>query len=229
MRSYVRAKLKISDRQTPDDFLFIPKELDISGINGDARILREGIDFYADEYITVAGKRIMRTAEVGARGLHNLQNALYAAAAAYADGVNEDAICKALSGFRTGEHRMALVGEYNGTCFYNDSKGTNPGATVAAAECMSGSVALIAGGSDKGIDYSYLFGRLPENVVEREGRYAVTVCDTLRECIQLCGRGGYDCVLFSPASASFDRYKNYAERGKFFEREVGFLISGTDR
>ncbi len=245
MRSYSRAKLKISDRQTPDDFLFVPKDLDISGMCGSAEVLREGVDFYADEYITVAGKRIMRTAEVGARGLHNLQNALFAAAAAYADGVNEQVICKALNGFRTGEHRISLVGEYNGTCFYNDSKGTNPGATVAAAECMSGSVALIAGGSDKGIDYSYLFGRLPENVVavyltgdnaarmasaaEREGRYAVTVCDTLRECIQLCGRGGYDCVLFSPASASFDRYKNYAERGKFFEREVGFLISGTDR
>ncbi|HIW04046.1 MAG TPA: UDP-N-acetylmuramoyl-L-alanine--D-glutamate ligase [Firmicutes bacterium] len=244
MRSYIAAKMHIADFQTESDYLIVPPSVSISGIKGTPVVLTEGRDFFADEWLNVFGKRVMPVSEILAKGAHNVKNALYAAAATYADGVSESAIEYALSRFRTGAHRICAVGEFNGTCFYNDSKGTNVAATLAAAECMTGNTALIAGGSDKSCDYGELFDKLPENVTAvyltganaekmaaaataAGGRF-VKVCATLRECVSLCGRGGYDSVLFSPASASFDRYSGYAERGRAFEREIERLISGTD-
>ncbi len=244
MRAYVEAKMRIADGQTPDDFLLVPDSVDISGISGKPTVLTEGRDFYADDGLVVMGRRIMPLAEIAAKGKHNAKNALYAATAAYADGVTEDAISYALSRFRTGAHRICAAGEYNGTCFYDDSKGTNPAATLAAAECMSGNTALIAGGSDKNCDYAELFEKLPANVTAvyltgdnaekmasaalRAGGRFVKICAALSECVTLCAKGGYDSVLFSPASASFDRYSGYEERGKAFEREIRRLVSGTD-
>lgn len=244
MESYTAAKLHIADRQQRGDFLLVPEDLSLSGISGTPEVLREGCDFYADEFLTVAGKRIMPVKELAVRGEHNAKNALYAAAAAYADGVCEDDIRSALSSFVPDKHRIAEAGACGGTRFYDDSKGTNPAATLAAAACMDGNTALIAGGSDKNCDYAYMFINMPANVTavfltggnaekmaaaaKRAGHCSVTVCGTLRECVELAGRGGFDSVLFSPASASFDRYSGYAERGEAFEREVERLISQAD-
>lgn len=241
--AYRAAKLKIADGQTPSDYLLAPADLDIAGISGKPEVLRAGTDFYADEYLVVAGKKIMPVGALAAKGKHNTDNALFAAAAAYADGVDEDAIASALARFRTGAHRISEVGEINGTVFYDDSKGTNPAATLAAARCMNGRTALIAGGSDKDCDFTDMFASLPANVegifltganaekmaaaARAAGREA-TVFDGLRECVERCGRGEYDSVLFSPASASFDRYNGYAERGMAFGREVSRLVSGAD-
>ena len=243
MSAYRAAKIRIADRQTSGDFLLVPGDLDISEARGSAEVLREGKDFYADGHLTVMGKRIMPVCDIAVQGAHNVSNALFAAAAAYADGVQEDAIARALSVFRTGAHRISEAGMCGGTVFYDDSKGTNPAATLAAARCMKGNTALIAGGSDKMCDFTDMFERMPRNVTavfltgdnagkmadaaRRVGGRAVIVCDTLRECVTLSGRGGYDSVLFSPASASFDRYADYAERGKAFEREIGRLVSGS--
>ena len=239
MEAYVRAKLRIAEGQTRSDYLLVPAELDISGINGRPEVLREGNDFYADEYLTVLGRRVMPVSALAVKGEHNVVDALFAAAAAYADGIREDAIAYALSRFRTGAHRICEIGRCNGTRYYDDSKGTNPAATLAAAKCMRGRCALIAGGSDKGFDYVPLFRGLPDNVTavfltggnaEKMAEAAALcgkaaeVCGTLRECVELCARGGYDSVLFSPASASFDRYADYRERGRAFEREVGRII-----
>lgn len=242
---YLKAKLHISDGQTKDDYFLVPADLDLHGISSSPRVLREGKDFRtADGYLTVAGRRIMPVSELAVSGAHNVKNALFAAAAAYIDGIDENAIAEGLRGFRTGAHRISFVGEYNGTCFYNDSKGTNVSATLAAAECMRGNTALIAGGSDKACDYGELFGNLPPYVTavfltggnaekmadaaRVAGRRNVMVCADLSECVRLSSRGGYDNVLFSPASASFDRYANYAERGEVFEREVKNLFSGEN-
>ncbi len=242
---YVKAKLHIADGQTRDDYFLVPSDLDVSGISSSPRIMRRGKDFsVTDGYITVTGRRIMPVRDLKVTGEHNIENALFAAAAAYLDGIDETAINEGLRSFRTGAHRICFVGEYNGTSFYNDSKGTNVSATLAAAKCMRGSTALIAGGSDKACDYVGLFTDLPTyvtavfltggnaekmaNAAHAAGRRNVMVCADLGECVRLSSRGGYDSVLFSPASASFDRYADYAERGEVFEREVKNLFSGEN-
>lgn len=239
---YIAAKLHITDGQGPDDYFLIPADFDAGAISVSSNVMREGKDFkIMDGYLTVCGRHIVQVSELAVSGAHNLKNALFATAAAYFDGIEDAAIAEGLRGFHTGAHRISFVGEYNGTCFYNDSKGTNVSATLAAAECMNGSTALIAGGSDKACDYAELFTRLPAYVTaifltganaekmaeaaQASGRRNVIVCATLGDCVRLSSRGGYDNVLFSPASASFDRYSNYVERGEVFEREVKNLFS----
>ncbi len=244
MLEYRHAKLHIADRQTSDDYLIVPKKFNLVGMSGNSTLLYNGKDCYEKEgKLYVMGAPIMRTGELSVGGKHNVENALNAALAAYVDGVKPEAIAKGLASFVPDSHRIALVGEYNGTAFYDDSKGTNIAATLAAAECMKGSTALIVGGSDKGYDYDNLFRGLPDRVravlvvgancakildcAARMGYNRIVPCMDLAEAVSAASAGGFDNVLFSPASASFDRYKNYKERGEAFEREVKKLFGSV--
>lgn len=242
MLEYRHAKLRISDGQTADDYLLIPPDLNIIGLHGNPTIKVYGHDFYVkDGEIFLEDKFLMHTDELKVKGEHNIQNALNAAYTAYLDGVELPFIKNGLCGFDVSAHRISTVGEFNGTAFYNDSKGTNISATLAAVECMRGKVALIAGGSDKGYEYDVLFLGIKDKVAvvyltgdnvggmiaaaKRTGYERIIECADLGEAVRRAAAGGYDSVLFSPASASFDRYKNYAERGEAFEREVRKLFA----
>ncbi len=244
MLEYRHAKLRIADRQTKDDYLIVPTKFNLVGMSGNPTLLYNGKDCYEKEgKLYVMGAPIMRTCELAAVGRHNVENALNAALAAYVDGVKPEAIAEGLAKFKPDSHRISLVGEYDGTAFYNDSKGTNIAATLAAVDCMKGSVALIVGGSDKGYDYDNLFRGLPGNVravlvvgancakildcAARMGYNRIVPCMDLSEAVSVATAGGFDNVLFSPASASFDRYKNYKERGEAFEREVKKLFGSV--
>lgn len=242
MRAYRHAKLRIADGQTRADFLAVPQDFDLEGLRGDPTVLRAGVDCYErDGALYVLGERIMASADLQVVGGHNIQNALNAALMARLDGVSVAAVKRGLCGFRTDAHRIAPVGVYNGAAFFNDSKGTNIAATLAAAACMTGNTALIVGGSDKGYDYDALFRGLPPHIsavfvtggnaaritaaAARVGYRSAAECVDLGEAVRRAASGGFDSVLFSPASASFDRYANYAERGEAFEREVKKLFA----
>ena len=244
MLEYRHAKLKIADGQTPEDFLIVPEKLNLVGMRGSPTLLAFGRDCYEKEgRLYVMGAPFMRADELKAGGRHNVQNALNAALAAFADGIPPAAIRDGLMSFVPGDYRISPAGVYNGCAFYNDSKGTNIGATLAAARCMTGSTALIAGGSDKGYDYDELFRGLPGNVTAvfvtggnsagilesaaRMGYAGAVACDSLGDAVRRAASGGFDSVLFSPASASFDRYANYEERGRAFESEVKKLFGST--
>ncbi len=241
MLEYRHAKLRIADFQTSGDYLIVPSELNLIGMRGNPTVRRMGRDFgEVGGALYLGDNFLMRTEELKVLGAHNVQNALNAAYAAFLDGVESLFICEGLASFKASEHRITAVGEYNGTAFYNDSKGTNISATLAAAECMRGRVALIAGGSDKGLDYRPLFTALKGRVAavfvtggnaekmmkaaEEAGYTEAVLCEDLGEAVRRAATSGYDSVLFSPASASFDRYKNYEERGEAFEREVRKLF-----
>lgn len=242
MRAYRHAKLRIADGQTRADFLVVPQDFDLEGLQGDPTVLRAGVDCCERGGALYAlGEKIMAASDLHAAGGHNLQNALDAALMTRLDGVPAEAIARGLSGFRTDAHRIAPVGVYNGAAFFNDSKGTNISATLAAAACMTGNTALIVGGSDKGYDYDALFRGLPPGVTAvfvtggnaaritaaaaRVGYANAAECADLGAAVRRAASGGFDSVLFSPASASFDRYANYAERGEAFEREVKKLFT----
>ena len=244
MLEYRHAKLRIADGQTRDDYLVVPRRFNLVGMRGDPTVMRMGDECREDQgALYVLGDKIMDVGELNVKGSHNVTNALAAALMARLDGVPADAIRKGLSAFRAGSHRIAPVGVYDGASFFNDSKGTNIAATLAAAECMTGNTALIVGGSDKGYDYDDLFRGLPANVTAvfvtganaprimsgaaRLGYRSVTECACLGEAVRRAASGGFDSVLFSPASASFDRYANYAERGEAFEREVKKLFGSV--
>ena len=173
-------------------------------------------------------------------GLHNAANALAAMALADSVGVPRGASLAALRAFAGLPHRVQFAGEIGGVRFYDDSKGTNVGSTVAALAGLSGGgarVVLIAGGEGKGQDFSplraavraaaravVLIGRdapLIERALDGSGvpvERAGDMADAVSRAARLAQAG--DAVLLSPACASFDMFRNYAHRGEVFTAVV---------
>jgi UDP-N-acetylmuramoylalanine--D-glutamate ligase len=171
-------------------------------------------------------------------GAHNVENALAAAAIAYCGGIEPDVIANALKTFKGVEHRMEYVATISGVKFVNDSKGTNPGASAKAIEASDAGIFLIAGGYDKQSDFRpfvrgfggkvrhlLLMGATADRFkaeAEAEGFTDATVCEDMSACVrlgfELAGPG--DTVLLSPASASWDMYACFEERGEHFKRIV---------
>jgi UDP-N-acetylmuramoylalanine--D-glutamate ligase len=180
---------------------------------------------------------LISAGEIALAGRHNLANALAAIALGNACGLSATSMCEALRRFRGLPHRTALVAQKGGVRWYNDSKGTNPGATVAALEGLidpaeQSRAVLIAGGDCKGADFSplapaveraaravVLIGR-DAPMIERvlRGRVPLLHATDKEEAVRIAAdaaRPG-DCVLLSPACASFDMFDNYEHRGRVF-------------
>ena len=171
-------------------------------------------------------------------GAHNLENALAAAAIAYFAGISSETIAKTLREFEGVEHRLEFSGDVDGIRFVNDSKGTNPDASIKAIEAMKGRIILIAGGYDKGSEYEELINAFQGKVkhlvllgktapkiketAERLGFTDITMCKDMDECVKvgfkLASPG--DTVLLSPACASWDMYTCFEQRGEHFKNCV---------
>ncbi len=179
----------------------------------------------------------------GLVGRHNHENALAALIAARLLGALPSEARLALVAFRPLAHRMELVGNFNDIEFYDDSKGTNVGAVVAALDGFPRRVVLIAGGKDKGGFYAPL-----AEVMRKSGRAAVLIGEaapkmrealapvvpveiaaTMAEAVDLAAglaqRG--DAVVLSPACSSFDMFRDYAHRAEAFRAAVHEVISST--
>ena len=182
------------------------------------------------------GKTLCRTREVALNGKHNIKNALTASLAAKLMGASDEEIKSALSSFKTSNHRLKYLTSVRGVAFYDDSKGTNVAATLAGMESMPSSFCLILGGSDKGYEYDELFKSAPRTLVkvcvcgdtakkileaaERNNFHNAIECETMCQAVMEAYKSGADNVLLSPASASFDKYSSYKERGEDFARIV---------
>lgn len=177
--------------------------------------------------------------EVALPGEHNLENALAAAAAAWAAGVSPRAIDEVLRTFQPIAHRLEPVAEIGGVRFVNDSKGTNPGAAIRGLRSFPGKKKiLIAGGRDKGSDFSELAA-----VIREEVRYLFLYGesrDKLARAMERAGFGDYEqvesleeavagardaarpgeIVLLSPACTSWDQFADYKARGRCFKELV---------
>ncbi len=172
-------------------------------------------------------------------GRHNWENALAASAIAYGFGVDLSTISEALIEFRGLAHRCQNVARHDGVTWVNDSKGTNVGAAIAAIDgigsSISGKIVLIAGGQAKGADFSplntvvdkyvrhvILLGEDGKKIGHAVKKAPVNYVSSMAEAVHLA-RGlslQGDCVLLSPACASFDMFKNFSERGEVFMQEV---------
>jgi UDP-N-acetylmuramoylalanine--D-glutamate ligase len=175
-------------------------------------------------------------------GLHNAANALAAHALAHAIGLPDAPLIDALRHFRGLPHRMRKLAEIAGVAFYDDSKGTNVGATVAALTGMERPVVLIAGGDGKGQDFSplapavkararavVLIGRdapLIERALAGSG-VKIERASGMEEAVataSAAARTG-DAVLLSPACASYDMFRDYVHRAEVFAAAVRRLES----
>jgi UDP-N-acetylmuramoylalanine--D-glutamate ligase len=244
---YVRAKGNAFARQGPGDWAVVP--------HGDALCLREArrgagcvvtfgpggsIDVTTEAIVDRdSGERFER-AQIGIQGGHNALNVAAAMACVRPFGLRPDEIRSSLQAFRGLAHRTALVLERSGVRFYDDSKGTNVGATVSALEGLGETHAvLIAGGRDKGGSYAPLtealrrkgraavvIGEAAEAIARAVGgavpvEHAGSMEEAVRKSLALARPG--DAVLLSPACSSFDMFRDYKHRGEEFVRCVRAL------
>jgi UDP-N-acetylmuramoylalanine--D-glutamate ligase len=201
----------------------------------------QGLFSRADEIIWREGSQEERfpLGKVKIQGVHNIENLMAATAAAKCAGVSRGAIQRTLEEFPGLEHRLEFVREKDGVRYYNDSKGTNVGAVVKSLASFSAPVVLLAGGVDKGGEYTpleagvmqkvrrlVLFGEAKQTIADALGRLTTTILvDDIAAAVRdaaLNAQPG-DVVLLSPACSSFDQFRNYAERGKVFKNLVQAL------
>lgn len=199
----------------------------------------DGEDWFAE-----GQTNLMPASDLQVAGLHNAANALAALALCRAVRLTNPPLLKALRAFQGLPHRVQPVAEFGGVVFYDDSKGTNVGATVAALQGLTRPCVVILGGDGKGQDFSplkeavaararavVLIGRdreLIARAIEGSGvpaERATDMHDAVRRAFALA-RGG-DAVLLSPACASFDMFRNYEHRAQAFAEAVKKL--GADQ
>ena len=184
-------------------------------------------------------KHILNTDEVILRGNHNFQN-IATALAVTKTLVDTDVAVEAIKKFKPVEHRIEFVREIDGVKWYNDSASSSPTRTISGLNAFKENIILIAGGYDKNLEYQplakpvvdkvstlILIGQTAEkiydvvkNEAEKENKKInINMCDTLEQTIEIAKKSAKkgDIVLFSPASTSFDMFKNFADRGNQFK------------
>lgn len=246
--SYFAAKKRIFRLQTASD---------AAVLNYDQPLIRELGTHLASEVIWVSGsepvgdcyiknnafylkgEQLISVKESKLRGEFNRFNMMTAIDVAARLGAGKEALKKFVREYRPLPHRIEYVGVFRGKRCFNDSKGTNVAATLAALDAMEGSTALIMGGSEKKEDFCEFFLDAPEKLkfVAATGANAekiygsalkvgfndISVVKDLRDAVIEAAGSDADIVLFSPASASFDRYTGYKERGERFKNLISSL------
>lgn len=204
----------------------------------------------ADQMIKhcVDGKciELLKKDEIKLRGIHNYENICAALAATETVATKEQQL-NAIKNFNGVEHRLEFVRELNGVRYYNDSIGTSPASTIAGLNAFDENIVLLAGGSDKGLDYKEIGEKIAQKVgtliltgptsekIEnatvialgemQDKKIDIIHCTNLEEAVKMAKQKAVtgDVVLLSPASASFDAFKNFEERGKKFKQYVNEL------
>lgn len=252
LKNYVTSKFNITKYQEEQDFFIYCADDEITMANMEQhptqaqkipfsyeKEFAEG-GFTKNDRIIINHKQnqfTMSIQELGLSGRHNVYNSLAAGIVANVYGLRKEQIRESLSDFKSLEHRMESVAKVRNIEFINDSKATNVNSTWYALESMSKPTVWIAGGIDKGNDYSVLeqlvkkkvkgmvclgsdntklhsaFGKMVDILVN-----VTNMNDAVRMAYQLGNPG--DCVLLSPACASFDLFENYEDRGRKFKDAV---------
>ena len=196
-----------------------------------------------DIWLMLGKQRLLKASELQIAGLHNVANALAALALCRAIELPLPPLLAALRAFKGLEHRVERVAEIDGVVYYDDSKGTNVGATVAALQGLGRPAVLIAGGEGKEQDFTPLNSVVAQHaravvLIGRDANkieaalqgcgipvvHAQDMTDAVSQSTRLARRG--DAVLLSPACASFDMFKNYKHRAEAFVSAVNAIQQG---
>ncbi len=247
---YILSKFRIFKNQKSDDFAVYNyddeivqpyvEQLDVVKMPFSVLERLSCGGFIEDDYLVLKLKnkeeRILKMGELKLRGIHNVYNSLAAALAARAMEVKDEIIRESLMSFEGVSHRLEFVREINGVKFINDSKATNVNSLWYALESFDEPIILIAGGRDKGNDYSKVYELVRKKVKlilaigeSREKIYnefknltKVIKVDSMEEAVKRAyeeAKPG-DVVLLSPACASFDMFEDFEHRGEVFKKLV---------
>ena len=257
MENYGLAKARVFENQDENQYYVAnmddEESFKLSKLCKKAKVVpfsrKKVLDFGAcviDGIITIIDEQGKNTAickaeELQIPGAHNLENALAAAAICYFAGIEPKVISETLKNFMGVAHRLEYCDTVNGVRYVNDSKGTNPDASIKAIEAMKGNIILIAGGYDKGSDFTDFIkefkGRVKHMVLmgvtapkikeqaEACGFTNLHMVANMEQAVKKCSSLGVsgDVVLLSPACASWDMYKCFEDRGQDFKEQVAKL------
>jgi UDP-N-acetylmuramoylalanine--D-glutamate ligase len=252
LQNYVDSKFRVTRNQTKSDFLIYwaddpiikeelsKKEFGMTLLPFSADRTENMTAFIVNDELIIDyinKTSLMTIHDLALKGRHNTYNSMAAAIAGKVLNIRKDVIRESLADFQGVEHRLEPVITVCGINFINDSKATNVNSTWYALECMEKNVVWIAGGIDKGNDYSELFllvkakvkavvclGKDNKKIVEAFRDKVPTIVETssmeeaVRTSYYLAAKG--DTVLLSPACASFDLFNNYEDRGRQFKMAV---------
>ena len=238
MENYVASKFRVNQNQDNDDYFIINgDDEEMLKYRGQHTLNGKVIEIKADDYLD--GVRDLRgnNFELTIKGRHNRFNARCAVETCRLMGISEEKIAHGLATFRNLAHRLEPVATVNGVEYINDSKATNVDSVYYALEAMDKPVVWIAGGTDKGNDYSAIDSLVREKVkalvcmgvdntklvAAFKGKVAKMVeTNSIKDAVMKAGQLAEDgdIVLLSPACASFDLFKNYMDRGDQFKQMV---------
>lgn len=252
MQNYINSKLRIiNNQQAGDFFIYCADDENITTEVAHRKILSKQLPFSVNKEISEGAEKVgeemilrvnnnffnMVIKELALEGRHNLYNSMAAGLTAQVVNVKNEVIRLSLMDFKGVEHRLEKVASVRDIAFINDSKATNVNSTWYALECMTKPVIWIAGGVDKGNDYSELndlakskvkalvcMGKDNAKLKEAFEGIIPIIVDTqsIEEAVKaayMLGAKG-DVVLLSPACASFDLFNNYEHRGQQFKEQV---------
>lgn len=255
MRNYINAKMNVASNQTAEDICVLNYEDATlrdyaSKLNArvvwfssrhklnDGIYLENGKIYYAEGGVAA---EIVEVDKMQLIGEHNYENAMAAIAAALYFKIPVETIREAVYSFKPVAHRIEYVATKNGVKYYNDSKGTNPDASIKAVKAMTAQTWLIGGGYDKNSEYDEWIecfdGKIKHLILMGETRGKIAACavkhgfdaitfvDSMQEAVSFCAANALpgETVLLSPCCASWGMFKNYEERGDIFKDLVNRL------
>ena len=252
MQNYIKAKFRITRNMSEQDCFIFCDDDNVTVGHIKEIVLRAKMLPFSQKHEVVQGaflngndiavryndeEDLFSTGELSLKGRHNIYNSMAAAIAGKVMNITSDVIRRSLATFKNIEHRLENVMTVKGVLYINDSKATNVNSTWYALECMDRPVVWIAGGTDKGNDYSEIEQLVKEKVkalicLGKDNRKlheffgpvlntiedASSATEAVRKAYNLADEG--DVVLLSPCCASFDLFKNYEDRGRQFKEAV---------
>lgn len=256
MEEYISMKERIALNQTMSEVCILNYEdeilRDMAGrLNtkviffSSKRILDEGLSLDEDDiYFSSENKRqfVCNVNELHILGRHNYENVMAAVGIAIRMGVPMEDIRRTILNFKAVEHRIEYVETINGVTYYNDSKGTNPDASIKAIQAMKYPTILIAGGYDKKVSfnswveafgdkvkYLVLLGQTKKQIAKTAKKYGftnITMVEDLKEAVQVSAALAEpgDVVLLSPACASWGMFRDFEQRGNLFKEYVREML-----
>lgn len=256
MEAYIDVKENISKKQTSNELCILNYEdellrqmaerlnTNIMFFSSERRLdkglfLEDDIIYYKDEE---QEQRICDIKELKILGKHNYENVMAAVGIAVRAGVPIEYIREAVTTFQAVEHRIEFVETIRGVTYYNDSKGTNPDASIKAVQAMISPTILIAGGYDKDLEFDQwinsfdgkikclvLLGQTREKIANTAKKYGfdnIILVNNLEEAVRISAKKAVhgDAVLLSPACASWGMFDNYEQRGQLFKEYVRGIV-----
>ena len=252
---YYSAKKSIIKKMSNEDTLILNAQDEhciawAENLNGKVKIVFFSEDSKEANCIWCSGSRLYRRfnkkiedigdiSSMKIKGSHNTRNACAAAAISSVAGIDNEAIAKGICAFEGLPHRMEFVKEIDGVVYYNDSKATTAESVQSAINAFDANVHLIAGGRDKGCDFSSIYDSVKRNVKsvhlmgeaagriskEWKGLTEIKKVESLSEALEeIKGRANSgDVVILSPGCSSFDMFSSFEERGNEFKKLVNDL------